>query len=898
MAIRFLLIMFATVFLGSSPMAAAAQNCVAGDFVSPPNNLWGSESRTFAVRAESEHFQLRWPDAGNGRYSQAEIDQALLKMEAIWDWFTSDAVGWPEPFCDSAEKHKVQVFAKDGFGLSGSGAGTRSPAMWVGLGTIGAVANGNVGGFTHEFTHTMQFTTSGLRNTKLGGWMWESHAEFMANQYTKGVGTSMFQAWSPHIYYGSTRLRYANWMFWNFLKDKYGFEAVNKVWTSTAFIAGQDPFDALKTANGWTQSELGDLFGEYAMKNVNWDYIDRQDNYDRGAQLRQAYTKNTAFTDGNGFKNHHRQFRLARMVATNLDQREFVVSTYFAPQRYGYNLVRLIPDAGANSIQVTFNGLVQDRMASNAQYGTRAYEPGAKTATNDWLAFEVSSDPASDWRWGVVAINDQGKSRYSAMQSGKDGVINFELQANDFEVYLTVAATPAVHHAIFWDQKYHTIYRYPYQISLSNALPDGYQTGYNVQIRNQFPAGRVHANGGGWVANGATVDDTAFVGQNAAVIGGSVTGNARIEDYATIWSGNVSDNAIVGGITQLVRNTTVSGNAEVRTVMSNDQTFASNTVITGDAILYGDLESHLGQTTVSKGVFTGFLTANWINNAEFGANLTQIPIEVTSPVEMPNTDDVINSPPNDAIICANEWGNCVIPAGIIATVWYGANGSWFFNTKMTGSIECSNAMFGDPIYGTPKTCRYQVTGAPTNQAPVVTLNQPVTQDTTNNAGYMQAVASDSDGSIAKVEFYYGNTLLYTTTSAPYILNWHGVADGRYELTAKAYDHQGGETTSNPVTVVVNRNAVSNNTPPTISLGQPVADAGNKTGYIEATAQDSDGFIAKVEFYYGETLLSTATEAPYRANWRNAPNGSYRLTARAYDNQGGVTTSEVVVVVVE
>jgi hypothetical protein len=38
-------------------------------------------------------------------------------------------------------------------------------------------------------------------------------------------------------------------------------------------------------------------------------------------------------------------------------------------------------------------------------------------------------------------------------------------------------------------------------------------------------------------------------------------------------------------------------------------------------------------------------------------------------------------------------------------VRYGANGVYSYKTA-TGSISCSNAIFGDPLYGTVKACSY------------------------------------------------------------------------------------------------------------------------------------------------------------------------------------------------
>lgn len=184
----------------------------------------------------------------------------------------------------------------------------------------------------------------------------------------------------------------------------------------------------------------------------------------------------------------------------------------------------------------------------------------------------------------------------------------------------------------------------------------------------------------------------------------------------------------------------------------------------------------------------------------------------------------------------------------------------------------------------------------TNTLPTVVLNAPIAS-AGNLSGSIEAVASDPDGSIDKVEFYYnGDNLLEALTAAPYVLQWDGVADGTYTVTARAYDNAGAQVTSNVVEVVVDSSVIGNNMPPTITLNAPVASAGNVSGNIEAVASDADGTIEKVEFYYdGDHLLETITVAPYVVQWDGVQDGSYALTARAYDNDGAVTTSNAVIV---
>jgi hypothetical protein len=67
--------------------------------------------------------------------------------------------------------------------------------------------------------------------------------------------------------------------------------------------------------------------------------------------------------------------------------------------------------------------------------------------------------------------------------------------------------------------------------------------------------------------------------------------------------------------------------------------------------------------------------------------------------------------------------------------------------------------------------------------------------------------------------------------------------------------------------------------------------------LAATATDSDGTVARVDFYQGTTLIGTAASAPYSYTWTNVAQGSYTLTARATDDRGAVAASAAVNVTV-
>ena len=175
-----------------------------------------------------------------------------------------------------------------------------------------------------------------------------------------------------------------------------------------------------------------------------------------------------------------------------------------------------------------------------------------------------------------------------------------------------------------------------------------------------------------------------------------------------------------------------------------------------------------------------------------------------------------------------------------------------------------------------------------NVAPTVKLTAPA-----NNSAYtapatinLAATATDSDGSIAKVEFYRGTTKLSTATVAPYTYTWSNVAGGTYSLTANATDDKGAITTSVAVTVKVNK-------APTVALTAPANNAvlvGPTNVTINATASDTDGTVSKVQFYRNGVLLGTDTSSPYSYTWTSVPPGTYVLIAKATDNLGATTDS--------
>ena len=120
------------------------------------------------------------------------------------------------------------------------------------------------------------------------------------------------------------------------------------------------------------------------------------------------------------------------------------------------------------------------------------------------------------------------------------------------------------------------------------------------------------------------------------------------------------------------------------------------------------------------------------------------------------------------------------------------------------------------IYGTQRGTPWgyslwevAVFGAPAggpvgNLPPAVSLTSPVTGAAFDTGAIitLAANASDSDGSVSRVNFLANGSVVGSDDSAPFSVSWGGVATGSYSLTAVAIDNLGATATSSAVTITV------------------------------------------------------------------------------------------------
>ncbi|WP_424961288.1 polysaccharide lyase family 7 protein [Ekhidna sp.] len=187
---------------------------------------------------------------------------------------------------------------------------------------------------------------------------------------------------------------------------------------------------------------------------------------------------------------------------------------------------------------------------------------------------------------------------------------------------------------------------------------------------------------------------------------------------------------------------------------------------------------------------------------------------------------------------------------------------------------------GDPgDYAQVSFFALDVSHSSPNNPPSVSITNPSNNDTFIESDdiTITANASDSDGTISKVEFFEGSNKLGEDTSSPYSFEWENVAEGNYSLTAVATDDKGSTTTSSEVGITINSQPTGYDAPYDIPRFQAFI-GGSKlqapTSSTIATQSDLINGYSSDNFYvvdgdkvaFNQTGTSMRTELRHETNW--------------------------------
>jgi hypothetical protein len=178
----------------------------------------------------------------------------------------------------------------------------------------------------------------------------------------------------------------------------------------------------------------------------------------------------------------------------------------------------------------------------------------------------------------------------------------------------------------------------------------------------------------------------------------------------------------------------------------------------------------------------------------------------------------------------NGWYNCPCCPGVTLV-----NNN--FNAAITSAILPASLSLNNTA----------CSSSPVNSLPLISITAPVNFAKFNAPASMTitAAASDADGTISKVEFYNGTTLLGSDLSAPYSYTWSTITAGNYSITAKAYDNLNASTTSTASVISV--------------VAAPVSSAVGINGVSCITAGQS----------YAYTVVPESDNTPNISFWSNS-----------------------------
>jgi len=133
------------------------------------------------------------------------------------------------------------------------------------------------------------------------------------------------------------------------------------------------------------------------------------------------------------------------------------------------------------------------------------------------------------------------------------------------------------------------------------------------------------------------------------------------------------------------------------------------------------------------------------------------------------------------------------------------------------------------------------------------------------------------------------------------VTWTSASSATTALASSVYAGllvAGGASLTNAASAFDNTSLVATaaNRKPLVSVTSPVANATVAVGgsvSITASASDPDDRVAHVDFFVNGTAIGSDTTSPYNAFWTTGVSGTYSVTAKAFDFDGGVTTSTAV-----
>ena len=388
----------------------------AGKAIYIPNDLQGMDLQnpeskwSYHRMATTDNFVIFWekgfgndlanPPQLEGHPMQIDLPNLMEKLESSYHFFR-DTLKFSHPG-SNCDKYRMMVmlnYSLEGTAYGGDYDG-KIGALWI---APNRVQDKKLNCIAHELGHSFQaqITCDGQGEAWGGSGFFEMASQWMLWQVNPEWITDEQYHWNAfmklnhkaylhldNIYHSPYVLEY-----WGMKK---GFPVIAELFRQGK--QGEDPVMTYKRMEGLTQAEFCDEMFDACRHFINWD-----------------------------FPRVHKETRpYANRYSTQLHTRPanwYEVAAENCPENYGFNAIPLTVPQQGKSVTVEFQG----------EAGKEGYN-------------SIQPEKAG-WRYGFVAVTEQGKSIYGNMErnSGKSVIFTPPQDCNIAHLWLVVMGAPTSH---------------------------------------------------------------------------------------------------------------------------------------------------------------------------------------------------------------------------------------------------------------------------------------------------------------------------------------------------------------------------------------------------------------------------------------------------------------------
>jgi hypothetical protein len=432
----------------------------------------------FVHSKQSEHFIVFW-EQGFGDNPNAstvpsamrvDIDDLLAKAETYYHMnvntlkFAEVGVGK-----SNLDKYKLQIylFYTEEWMAYGAGYDNVIGALWVNPGTCKPVGST----IAHEIGHSFQFQVfcdlengAGFRygfGGNGGNSFWEQCAQWQAYQSYPG------QAFDSHHFtvYSQNHFRhichewhrYASYWIHYYWAEKHGIDIIGRIWREAK--EPEDPIEAYMRITGISVEQLNAELYEAATRFVTWD-------------INAIRTMGVNYIGKQSYKLY------------KINDGSYQVAYSHCPGTTGYNVIPLNVPVAGTVVSTTFTGLTPGSTLANDDPGNYTDESNVKNKRN----YNGASLTRAGWRYGYVALLDNGQRVYGEMNNSAQSTVDFTVPSGCNKLWFVVSGAPTTYSSHAWDEKESNDDQWPYKVKfektdlLGSVNFDGSEVEANVTL--------------------------------------------------------------------------------------------------------------------------------------------------------------------------------------------------------------------------------------------------------------------------------------------------------------------------------------------------------------------------------------------------------------------------------